>query len=920
LRAHDYWRSKRFAVDLVFLNEKAVSYAQDLQMFLEGMVRTCQPAPDPRYGGIYVLSAEMMTPAEIDFLHTAARVVMVSKHGSVSDHVVRLRRRKGRPPYRDSRLGAPRAGEHPALPTPALSFFNGLGGFSEQGREYVTVLGARQHTPLPWANVIANEQLGMVVSESGAGYSWCLNSRENQLTPWSNDPVSDTPGEVIYLRDEDTGEVWTPTAAPVRVEQASYITRHGQGYSRFEHLSHRVFSELTLLVAPHDPVKLAILVLENRSQSERTLSITYYVEWALGPSRGMGAPYIVTELDAQTGALFAQNSWNAEFAERVAFADMSGAQSDWTADRCQFLGRNGSVQRPAALVLGGPLGKQVGAGLDPCAALRTSVRLGPQQRIEIKLLLGQGADHAQARELVERLRATDPHTVLVQVKAQWESILGTVQVRTPDAAMNIVLNRWLLYQALACRTWARSGFYQAGGAYGFRDQLQDSMALVLAQPQLARQQLLRSAARQFLEGDVQHWWHPPSGRGVRTHCSDDKLWLPYAAAHYLSVTGDEQVLDEVVPFLEGEQVPPEHEDAYFEPVVSKQTGTLFEHCARAIDCSLATGAHGLPLIGTGDWNDGMNRVGREGRGESVWLGWFLYATLVRFAQTAADLGHGERAARWSDHARKLQQALEREAWDGAWYRRAYFDDGTPLGSASSAECRIDSLAQSWSVISGAGDLQRARRAMQSVEEYLVRPGDDLILLFTPPFDKTSLDPGYIKGYLPGVRENGGQYTHAAVWCAIAVAGLGEGDAANELFRMLNPINRTATRAGVHAYKVEPYVVAADIYSEPPHVRRGGWTWYTGAAGWLYRAGTEWILGLSKVASRLHLDPCIPREWREYSIVYRFGATLYEIAVKNPDGVMRGVKRIEVDGTAQEVGQGIELVDDGRRRSVLVVLG
>ena len=449
---------------------------------------------------------------------------------------------------------------------------------------------------------------------------------------------------------------------------------------------------------------------------------------------------------------------------------MAGKQTDWSADRVQFLGRNGSVQRPAALVVGTGLGKQAGAGLDPCGVLRASVRLAPGERIALTFVLGQGTDHAQARTLIERFRNLDAHTVLVQTKAQWEATLGAVQVRTPDAGMNLLLNRWLLYQTLACRTWARAGFYQAGGAFGFRDQLQDSMALAVAEPQLTRQQLLRAAAHQFLEGDVQHWWHPPSGRGVRTHCSDDKLWLPYVAAHYVSVTGDEQILDEVVPFLEGEAVPPEHEDVYFEPVVSKQTATLFEHCARAIECSLAIGAHGLPLIGSGDWNDGMNRVGREGRGESIWLGWFLYSTLMRFAPIATKLGHDERAARWLEHAREVQLALEREAWDGAWYRRAYFDDGTPLGSASSAECRIDSLAQSWSVISGAGEPQRARRAMQAVEEYLVRPGDDLILLFTPPFDKTPLDPGYIKGYLPGVRENGGQYTHAAVWCAIAMAG------------------------------------------------------------------------------------------------------------------------------------------------------
>ncbi|MGH7872719.1 MAG: GH36-type glycosyl hydrolase domain-containing protein, partial [Candidatus Binatia bacterium] len=507
------------------------------------------------------------------------------------------------------------------------------------------------------------------------------------------------------------------------------------------------------------------------------------------------------------------------------------------------------------------------------------------------------------------------------VTKYWDKILGTMQVKTPDRAMNFMLNRWLLYQTLACRIWSRSAFYQAGGAYGFRDQLQDVMALMVAQRDIARTQLLRAAAHQFVEGDVQHWWHPPSGRGVRTRISDDLLWLPYVVVQYLEVTDDFELLDEVVPFLEGATLAEGQEDLYFEPRVSAQTGTLFEHCARALDRSLAVGSHGLPLIGTGDWNDGMNRVGAAGKGESVWLAWFLHTVLWEFARLADARGEHSRAEQWRLHVSALKAALEREAWDGEWYRRAYFDDGTALGSASNAECRIDSIAQSWGVISGAAEPARGARAMAAVEKYLVRRAEGLVLLFSPPFDHASPDPGYIKGYPPGIRENGGQYTHAAIWSVIAFAALGEGDKAGELFSLLNPINHANTRAGVFRYKVEPYVVAADIYAEPSHVGRGGWTWYTGSAGWMYRAGTESILGFRLRGTRLYLDPCIPPAWRSFEITFRYHSSRYEIAVENPHGVMRGVSSVKLNGAPLPNGRiYIQLADDGATHHVCVGLG
>ncbi len=923
LRAHEYWYLKGLAADLVILNAKATSYVQDLQESLDTMVQGIRSAVGQERlaeeGGVFLLRADLLSEEDQTLLLAAARVVILASQGTLSEQVVRLQR--ARPGPVPLRLRPPREdGPAAAAPTPELEFFNGLGGFAADGREYVTVLGKGQWTPAPWINVMANPEFGCQVSECGAGYTWSVNSRENKLTPWANDPVSDTPGEIFYVRDEESGLLWGPTALPIREENWPYIVRHGQGYSRFEHTSHGIALDLLQFVPPSDSVKISRLTLENRSDRKRRLTVTAYAEWVLGVERSSAAPFVVTDIDPSTRAIFARNPWNEEFADRVAFADLGGRQTSWTGDRVGFLGRNASLDHPASLESGASLARRTGAGLDPCAALQTSVELEPGERADVLFLLGQESDQDRARSLIERYRAADCDKLLSEVREHWDGVLGTVQVDTPDASMNLLLNRWLLYQTLSCRIQARSALYQSGGAYGFRDQLQDVLALAVTRPELVRRHLLRAAARQFVEGDVQHWWHPPSGRGVRTRISDDLLWLPYAVSHYIAVTDDWTVLDEEVPFLEGRQLDEHEQEAYFQPTQSEERATLYEHCARALDRSLGAGSHGLPLMGAGDWNDGMNRVGREGLGESVWLGWFLHVNLSEFIRIAERRSEAERAVRWRQHAASLQAALEREAWDGEWYRRAFFDDGTPLGSSQNDECRIDSLPQSWAVLSGVAPDERARSAMESVARNLVRPEDRLVLLFSPPFDKTPKDPGYIKGYLPGIRENGGQYTHAATWSAAAFAALGEGDKAFDLFDLLSPIRNASRRADVHRYKVEPYAVAADVYSEPPHVGRGGWTWYTGAAGWLYRTGLEWILGFRKRGSGLRIDPCIPGRWRRFEISYLHGATRYRVRVENPNGVCRGVSRISLDGRELPTDGLVPLADDGGEHRVEVVLG
>jgi len=951
VRAHEYWRLKRLSVDLVLLIDKPSSYDNEMQSAIQALLPG-QAVPEGRSvhpgqaGGIFVLRTDSLPPRERDVILASARAVIVARRGTLGEQLVRT---LGAPPARpplDLASSRPAPSDESPPPRPRLEYWNGIGGFADEGREYVVLLGEGQATPAPWINVVANERFGFQISESGAGYTWSENSRENKLTPWSNDPVSDPPGEALYVRDLETGEIWTPTPLPIR-EDGSYLVRHGQGYTSFERATRQLEHELLVFVPADDPVKIARLRIENRGPRTRRLSVTAYVEWVLGVTRAESARRLVTNIDETTGAILARNPWNPDFPDRVAFLDLGGSEDPGTADRTEFLGRNGTLARPAALRAGKPLSGRAGAGMDPCGALQTSFTLRPGERRDVVVLLGQGADAAQARALIGKYRARDVDGELAAVRERWDDLLGRVEVRTPDRSLDLLVNRWLLYQTLSCRIWARSAFYQASGAYGFRDQLQDSMALTSARPEIAREHLLRAAGRQFLEGDVQHWWHPPSGRGVRTRISDDRLWLPLVAAHYVETTGDAGILDEPVPYLEGAPLPPGESESYFEPSVSSRRGGLFEHCAKAIEASRETGAHGLPLIGTGDWNDGFNRVGAQGRGESVWLGWFLIDVLGKMAPIAESRGESALAQEWRARAGALRAALENEAWDGDWYRRAFFDDGTPIGSAADLECRIDSIAQSWAVLSGAAIPARAARAMAAVDEYLVRRGDSLTLLFTPPFDREGRDPGYVKGYVPGVRENGGQYTHAAAWVVMAYAVLGDGDRAAEIFSLLNPINDSATRAAVHRYKVEPYVAAGDVYSEPPHVGRGGWTWYTGSSGWLHRAATEWILGIRRRGDALLVDPCIPRAWPRYDVTVRHGRSRYLIVVENPRGVNRGVATADLDGRpltlerAEAAGTGdplaeapprqdppeaprrrarVPLADDGAEHQVRIVLG
>ncbi len=913
VQAHAYWRLKGLAVDLVIWNDNHGSYRQDLQEQILGLI-SAESTSHQVYnkpGSIFVKSADQLSPEDRLLFESVARVIIQDDRGTLVEQVNKLSSGRPLPLLLEPKVLQITQPESSPVSLPKdLLFYNGTGGFSPDGTEYKIFIDQKTTTPAPWVNVVGNLNFGSVISESGSSYTWAINAHEYRITPWSNDPVSDAGGEAFYLRDEDTGSFWSPSPFPSK-GSAPYVTTHGFGYTVFEHIEQGIYSEMCTFVDKTSPVKFIVLKIRNQSGRERKFSATGFLEIILGDVRSKTNMHILSEHDGPTGALMFRNRYNTAFTDRVTFFKTTDAGNlSFTADRTEFIGRNRNLNNPQAMYRRRLTGR-TGAGMDTCAALQVKFDLLEGEEKEIIFQIGSEENGREARTLL--LRFSEKEAVmqaLEEVKAYWKELTGAVQVETPDQSLNLLANGWLTYQNVACRIFARSGFYQSGGAFGFRDQLQDVLALLHARPQLTRDQILLSASRQFKEGDVQHWWHPPEGRGVRTLCSDDLLWLPFVVSRYVKATGDKDILDVQVSYLESRLLQPGEESLYDLPISGNESGTLYDHCVRAIMHSLNYGKRGLPLIGSGDWNDGMDQVGVKGQGESVWLGFFLYDVLIKFSEIAQGNDDELFARTCISEAAILQTNIETSAWDGEWYKRAWFDDGTPLGSKENEECRIDAIAQSWSVLSGAGSDARKNIAMDSLNKYLVNRDLKLIQLLDPPFDGSGPNPGYIQGYVPGVRENGGQYSHAAIWALMAFAALGDRERVWELFSMIQPVNHSANEADKNIYKVEPYVMAADVYANESHRGRGGWTWYTGSAGWMYQFIIGSLLGLELQNGNLKFKPCFPVDWPSVKIDYRYGNAVYKITVFQEEAPSWW-KADDQEGK----GDAFPLVDDGKEHRV-----
>ena len=918
LRGHDYWRRKGLLVDFVIWNEDRSGYRQELnERVLDAIRSVGAMSLMDKHGGIFLKRPDLMADEDRIIFQAAARVILSDQAGTLQEQMDTARSPSPKKPksfsgsvhYRRAPSAVHAGGSNPLE---KLFASNGIGGFRQDGKEYVMRIGSGKKTPMPWVNVLANANFGTLVSETGSSYTWSENAHEHRLTPWFNDPVSDPTGEAVYLRDEESGDYWAPTPGP-RPGPEDCEVRHGFGYSSFATQSYGIQSLMTVFVAAQDPVKVVRIKLENRSQRHRTISLTSVFELVLGEHRSRASNQILTEYDPSQNILSARNVFAAEFKDRIAFLSCLELGSSVTGDRREFIGRNRSLADPEGMEASA-LSDKVGTLFDPCLAMRTAHDLAPGSVQEFAFIFGAARDGADARQILKKYRsASQIQLALDGVHEKWARLLGRISMETPDEALNVLGNGWLLYQTLSSRIWGRTGFYQSGGAYGFRDQLQDMMAVVYCAPELVREHIVRSAGRQFIEGDVQHWWHPPLGRGVRTLISDDYLWLPFVTEHYIKVTGDWSVLDVSVAFLTARVLPSGVESEYGLPLIAEEQASVYLHCVKALEFGMKYGSHGLPLMGSGDWNDGMNHVGIEGKGESIWLGFFLLDVLNKFSRIAKARGDQEFVRRCGEEVEGLHERLERHAWDGDWYKRAFFDDGSPLGSKQNQECRLDSLPQSWSVLSGAATEDRGQRGMQAVYETLVRKDIGVIKLFDPPFDRQRPNPGYISGYLPGVRENGGQYTHAALWVVMGFARLGDLDKALELLTLINPVRLAGTAEGVARYKIEPYVLAGDVYAGSSHAGRGGWSWYTGSAAWFYRVILETFLGFDLREDRLHLKPRLPTSWDHLRYKFPYKTATYHIEIRR-SSVFREEPRVTLDGVL--VDEIIALLDDGKLHQLI----
>ena len=927
LKAHTFWRMKGLQSELLILNDHAPSYADEVQEAIYQLIEsTADKGLVNRYGGIFVHRTDKMPPEDLKLVHTVAHAQFRHKLPAKEDLIlygVDTHSWLNVEEVEDCRPAEVEFHKDAEMikPEQSLRYFNGFGGFSEDGKEYRIQIKIDPETnrhrfpPAPWSNIISNPDFGTLVTERGAGYTWSENSRENKITNWPNDPVLDPHSEAFYIRDNEHRSFWSPAPGPVP-GNGNYEVTHGFGYTTFYHTSEGLKQELTHFVPLSDSVKISRLTIENTGRKSRSLSLFRYQDRVLGVSRNSSSRYVTSQFVDEMETLISKNFYNNEFAGRVAYSgvylpDHDSEQNVYhTSERENFIGRNQSLNNPLAVRKNQNLDNRIEEGSDPCAALQVDLELEKGEKRVIYFFDGEAKSEQEAKKILSKYRdAENAESALNSVKEFWADKTGRVQVETPDKSIDLMVNGWLTYQNLSSRMWGRTAYYQAGGAFGFRDQLQDSMALLHVDPALSRNQILLHASQQFEEGDVLHWWHPPTGRGIRSKITDDRLWLPYVTDHYIRATGDHDILNERVSYITARSLDDHEHEVYLTPQVAGKSGSLYEHCCKAIDISLQFGQHGLPLIGAGDWNDGMNRVGEEGRGESVWLGFFIYITLHRFIPICKKMNDTDRAKRYKKTASELKKRLNDEGWDGEWYLRAFYDDGSPLGSIQNDECKIDAISQAWAVISGVASGDRAHKALQSAEDHLISESDGIIRLLTPPFDKTEKNPGYIKGYIPGVRENGGQYTHGALWLIKAFAELGMGEKAVRYLNMVNPINHTSSFEKCLQYKVEPYVVAADVYGEPPLTGMGGWTWYTGSGGWMYRVMLESVVGFRVEGNHIILSPAVSKSWKSYTIRYKPDdtGTEYIIKIENEDGAEAGRLAGKIDGK--------EISSDGKKTRI-----